>query len=143
MGWFSGHTYTEIAAACHMDIDTTLDLLCQDIGYHLQDAMAKLTQLAIEARGEDSVSETARAWPSMLQYGLGNLQQLDIYQAGCTERLATWGVSRHLAQTGIALRGNALLAYLRENATDVKHALREDERVPRYSENRLYRELGL
>lgn len=141
--WMSGGTYVEMATACDRDIDTLLELLCRDIGYRLQDGVAKLVQLAINLHGEDNVSETARSWASLLQYGLGSLQQLDIYDAGCSERLAAWGVSRYLAAAGVTLRGGALRGYLRDNSDDVRSALSADARVPGMSEARFCQELRL
>jgi hypothetical protein len=139
----SGLAYRELAETCGCTVDKVLDLVCNDVGYVLQDLVAKLCQLAIEALGEGALSEPARSWPSLLQYGLGTLQQLDLFERGVSDRLAVWGVARYIEATRPALRGRDLVTYLRRNRRTVRDFLERDERVPTMSVKRLIRELRL
>ncbi|MDD5217535.1 MAG: DEAD/DEAH box helicase, partial [Candidatus Omnitrophica bacterium] len=95
-GWMSGATYSELAIQCGYTVDEVLEILCNQVGYRLQNYVAKLCQLAMERYGENVISEVARNWSSLLQYGLGSMQQLDIFEQGVTDRLAAWGVFRFL-----------------------------------------------
>jgi len=141
--WMSGSTYGEMADVCGGDVDTLLEIICRDLSYRLQDHAAKLCQLAMEQHGDQVISETARHWSSLLQYGLGSLQQLDLFERGCTERLAVWGISRHLSAKSIDLRGSELLQYLRDNGEEVTAALLADNRVPKMSFERFCQELRI
>lgn len=141
--WMSGETYVEIAINCKCDIDVILDILSDQIGYHLQDHIAKLCQLAMALYGEEIISEVARNWPSLLQYGLRTVQQLDIFELGGSDRLAVWSVSRQLLENGTDLRRKTLITHLRRNSKEVRNYLARDNRVPTLSVNRLCRELRI
>lgn len=141
--WISGSTYAEISIECACDIGDILEYICSDIGYRLQEHAAKLCQLAIYRYGEDNISETARNWSSFLQYGLGTMQQLDMFELGGTDRLGVWGISRFLNENNIILRGNDLLAYLRSHSEKFREALRQNERVPKMSVDRICSELRI
>lgn len=140
-GWMSGLTYEELAGLCGREIDDILGLICNTVGYHLQDRIAKLCQLAIEHHGEDDISDVARNWASLLQYGLKTMQQLDMFERGASDRLAVWGVSRFLEKNHIDYRGEELMAYLRLAGDVIRTELEQDSRVPRMSVERLCREL--
>lgn len=143
-GWMDGSTYVEIADACEIEIKDTLKLLGHSVGYQLQDALGKLTQLAIAQFSDDNLSEVARNWSSLLQYGLGDLQQLDLFELGASDRLAVWGVSRYIDANGLAEeRGIELLRTLRANSTGLIEFLESDDRVPTLSRLRVCDELGL
>lgn len=142
-GWMSGRTYIEIANNCGCDIDTVLELLSNQVGYRLQEHIAKLCQLAIERHGEGTLSELARNWSSLLQYGLGSIQQLDIFERGGSDRLAAWGVSGFLQSHNVVSRGADLIHYIRANSGPVRTALDRDDRVPKMSSTRLCRELRI
>jgi hypothetical protein len=142
-GWLNGHTYAEIAEECESDVEEVLTVMCEEIGFRLQDSVAKLSQIALTQHGTDNISETAQAWPSLLQYGLGTLQQLDLCEHGATDRLAVWGISRFLNGRENRLRGWSLVRYLRRNALVVRTALTEDQRVPRLCVERVLRELRI
>lgn len=141
--WMSGLTYGEIANHCDVEIDTILKLLGNTIGYKLQDGLATLTQLAITHYGEDKLSELARNWSSLLQYGLGNLQQLDLFTRGASDRLAVWGISRYLQENNLDYRGIDLMKYLRRDAKNLISFLENDSRVPRLSSKRICDELKI
>lgn len=143
VGWMSGLTYVELANRCSCDIDKVLEIVCNHLGYQLQDHVAKLCQLALDSHGEETVSEVARNWASLLQYGLGSLQQLDLFERGATDRIAVWGVSRILVRERIDLRGNDLVRFARTNGEAIRTALTDDARVPRMSVSRLCDELRL
>jgi len=140
-GWLSGLTYFEISLFCQRELSDILDVMCHDIGFHLQDNVAKLCQLALVQYGEDGISEVARAWPSFLQFGLGTLQQLDLCECGASERLALWGIQRALS--GNDLRGRALIHFVRQNSSQVRSSLEKDDRVPQLCAERIYRELRI
>ncbi|MDO8955215.1 MAG: DEAD/DEAH box helicase [Gammaproteobacteria bacterium] len=142
-GWIGGLTYEEISIGCNIHIDEALELLCQQIGYQLQELMAKLCQFAIEHHGEKNVSEMAMNWSSLLQYGLGSLQQLDMFNSGGSDRLGVWGISRFLAQNGVSKRGEELIQYLRANRNLVRTSLTHDARVPDLSLQRICKDLML
>lgn len=143
VSWISGKSYGEIAEACGMEIDETLKLLGHTIGYKLQDSMGKLSQLAISHYGEDNLSELARNWSSLLQYGLGDLQQLDLFERGASDRLGVWGISRYLGANAVATREGDLIVHLRKNANEVIAYLNADQRVPELSVNRICNELKI
>ena len=140
--WMSGHTYNEIATILSIEIDDCLDIIGTDIGFELQEVVSKATQLAIEKHG-DEISELAQNWASMLQFGLGSLQQLDLFELGASDRLAVWGISRYLEKDRIDLRGRDLLNYLKDNSFDLYESLFDDYRVPYISRERIMDELGL
>ena len=142
-GWLAGLTYAEIAQTCERDVGDILGVMCNEIGFHLQDSVSKLSQLALAQHGEDNISEVARAWPSLLQYGLGTLQQLDLCERGATDRLAVWGLQRVFVAAEIDLRGGPLVGYLRRNASAVRAALAGDRRVPQLCWRRVCSELGI
>jgi hypothetical protein len=142
-GWISGRTYQEISVMSDITVDDVIEIICSSIGYKLQDHVSKLCQLAIALHGENEVSEIARNWAALLQYGLGTLQQLDFFDRGASDRSAVWGVSRFLKKNEVALRNVELLGYLRANKKEVRSALRLDKRVPILCENRFLRELKI
>jgi hypothetical protein len=142
-GWLTGMTYVEIAQICKCEVGDVLTTMCDEIGFRLQDSVAKLTQLALAQRGEDAMSETAQAWPSLLQFGLGTLQQLDLFELGATDRLAVWGIQRYLTTEGIELRGSRLVRQLRRNSAALRITLAADRRVPRLCAYRIALELRL
>jgi helicase len=142
-GWMSGMTYAELSVVCGGDVDTTLQYICQDIGYSLQDHVAKLCQLAIVRYGEDFISDIARNWASLLQYGLRNLQQLDIVQQGGSDRLGNWGIFRILQAHDIYSRDAELIDGIRAHGKFIRTALEQDGRVPRISASRICKELRL
>jgi hypothetical protein len=142
-GWMGGLTYKEISNMCNINVDRVLELICKQIGYQLQEFMTKLCQLAIEYHGEKNVSEMARSWASLLQYGLGTLQQLDIFERGGSDRLGAWGISRFLVQNNIQKRGEELIEYIRINKEFVKATLINDARVPSLSVQRICEELKI
>lgn len=140
--WMSGYTYHEIATILSIEIDGCLEIIGNIIGFKLQEVISKTTQLAIEKYG-DEISEIAQNWASMLQYGLGSLQQLDLFELGASDRLSVWGICRYLEKDGIDLRGRDLLKHLKETSRDVYKALFADNRVPHLSRERIVAELGL
>ncbi|KQC10223.1 MAG: hypothetical protein APR62_12475 [Smithella sp. SDB] len=142
-GWMSGLTYQELAEACGCNVDRILDFVCNDVGYVLQDLVAKLCQLATETHDERDLSEPARNWSSLLQYGLGTLQQLDLFERGVSDRLAVWGATRYIEATQTTLRGRDLVVYLRRNGQFLRSSLERDERVPTMSVKRFIRELRI
>ena len=142
-GWMAGMTYEEISEICGSEIDETLKLLGYSIGYQLQDSLAKLSQLALEKYVDFELSELAASWASLLQYGLGDLQQLDLFERGLTDRLAVWGLSRYLSQNNITSRGDELLSLLRGRPLEVIQALELDSRVPELSRLRSCDELNI
>ncbi len=142
-GWIAGKTYAEIAKDCRCEVGEVLNVMCDEIGFRLQDGVAKLTQLALAQHGKDGISETAQAWPSLLQFGLGTLQQLDLFELGATDRLAVWGIQRFLVQEEIGLRGGRLVRHLRRKGFLVKDKISEDPRVPHLCADRIALELRL
>lgn len=143
LGWISGLSYKELAESCKVDVEEVLKLLGHTVGYALQDASAKLTQLAISRYEYHNLSEMARNWPSLLQYGLNSLQQLDLFIRGVSDRLGVWGISRYLSENGILLRDRELIEFLKENEEQVVVFLKKDKRVPKLSRDRICDELGL
>jgi hypothetical protein len=141
--WMLGLTYNEIAIATGRSVDDCLDGLTHTIGFLLQDSIAKTTQLAILKHGEEGLSELAMNWASMLQYGVGDLQQLDLFSFGVTDRLGVWSLSRYLIPNARNLRGQDILSYLRLAGPSVIAHLRGDPRVPVLSADRTIRELRL
>ncbi|MDG3043126.1 DEAD/DEAH box helicase [Roseicyclus marinus] len=141
--WMSGQTYHQMAAASGRSVDDCLEGLTSTIGFILQDAIAKATQLAILEHGEGEISELAANWASMLQYGVCNLQQLDLFWLGASDRLAVWSLSRYIEINRPYIRGQDILAFLRESAPAVITHLRQDSQVPTLSANRVIRELRL
>ena len=142
-GWMTGLTYEEISNRCGCEIDDILEYICSDLGYRLQDHAAKLCQLAIDRYGENTISETARNWSSLLQYGLRNMQQLDLFEKGVTDRLAVWGMSRLFNKNKVGLRTDDLMTYIWMNGKNIRNELERDTRVPKMSSSRLYRELRI
>lgn len=142
-GWMSGRTYAEIAEDCKDDVDRVLEVICGEIDYRLQELIGKACQLALAEHGEDEVSEMAKAWPSLVRYGLGTLQQLDLFERGASDRLAVWGIQRELDRQGEESRGTALLKHIRANRGDFYSALQADKRVPKLCFDRICRELDL
>ena len=142
ISWMNGYTYGEIAQFCNYEVNETLKLLGHTIGYQLQDGVAKLSQLAIAHHGEENLSELARNWSSLLQYGLNDLQQLDLFERGASDRLGVWGISRYLKENSINVRGLMLLRFLRAHANNVVAFLNDDSRVPKLSSKRVCDELG-
>ncbi len=138
-----GYSYREIAEFCEIEIEDTLKLLGHTIGYKLQNSLATLTQLAIAHHGEENLSELARNWSSLLQYGLGDLQQLDLYERGASDRLGVWGISRYLKENSVNDRGVGLIRFLRSHANNVVGFLEEDSRVPKLSSKRICDELKI
>ena len=143
LGWMNGLTYHEIAAQTGSEIEDTLKLLSNTIGYKLQEGIAQLTQLAISTYGTENMSEWAASWSLLLQYGLVDLQQLDLFERGASDRLAVWGISRYLNQNNISERGFPLIRSLRLNSEQLTQCLKADNRVPQLSINRIIDELGL
>ncbi|WP_026069201.1 hypothetical protein, partial [Legionella tunisiensis] len=143
IGWMKGDSYEEIANACDIEIDAALRLLCHTIGYELQDAIAKLSLLAESYHGDDNISEMASSWPSLLQYGLYDLQQLDLFEKGASDRLGVWGLSRYLRDYNILLRNKELLSFLHQNANNIINYLNEDPRVPTLCIKRTCEELKI
>jgi len=141
--WMSGYSYGEIAQFCNIEIDDALKILGHTIGYKLQDGLATLSQLAIEYYGEDNLSELARNWSLLLQYGLGDLQQLDLFERNASDRLGVWGISRYLEENNVNYRGMRLVRYLRSNASGVLIYLDQDPRVPKLSAKRICDELRI
>ncbi|MGH1399210.1 MAG: DEAD/DEAH box helicase [Alphaproteobacteria bacterium] len=141
--WMGGYSYSEIAQSCNIEIEDALKLLAHTIGYQLQDGLATLSQLSIAHYGEENISELARNWASLLQYGLGNLQQLDLFERGASDRLGVWGISRYLKENNIATREEELVIYLRDNAESVDEFLSADPRVPKLSIQRTFDELRI
>ena len=82
LGWMNGYSYNEIALYCGVEIEEVLKLLQHTIGYKLQESMAQLTQLAVATYDADDMSELAINWTLLLQYGLTDLQQLDLFERG-------------------------------------------------------------
>ena len=142
-GWMTGLTYAEISDRCSCDIDVTLEYICSEIGYRLQDHVAKLCQLAINKFGENAISETARNWSSLLQYGLKDMRQLDLFERGATDRLAVWGMLRLFEENEIGLRRDDLTTYIWMNGRTIRAELERDDRVPKMSRNRLFREMRI
>jgi hypothetical protein len=142
-GWINGFTYAEIAENCGRNVEEVLTVMCEDIGFRLQDSVAKLTQLALTQHGIENISEIAQAWPSLLQYGLGSLQQLDLSEHGATDRLAVWGIQRFLDANQVLFRGWPLVRYLRGSTVAVRASLAEDQRVPRLCVERALSELRI
>jgi hypothetical protein len=142
-GWLSGLTYSEIAIDIDGSVDSILATMCDDVGFRLQDAVARICQLALAKFGEERISEVAQAWPSLLQFGLGTLQQLDLCERGATDRLGVWGIQRFLDTNEIQLRGRDLLRYLRREGTELRESLDRDDRVPRLCNQRICRELRI
>ena len=143
IAWMNGLTYHEIAGLTGRTVDDCLDTLTHTIGFVLQDALSKTTQLAVVKYGEEAMSETALNWASMLQYGLGSLQQLDLFELGASDRLGVWSISRYLSANELDVRGQDLIFFLRLAGPDVIAHLRGDARVPVLSANRTIRELAL
>ena len=141
--WLQGKTYIEIAQKCEMELEETLELLSSDIGYRLQEHLAKLCQLAIAYFGEEKISETAQVWPSLLQFGLGTAQQLDLVEFGASDRLSLWSIQRYLDQTDNIDRGRKLIRGIRANSEAVKSFIEQDKRVPRICSRRFLDELGI
>lgn len=141
--WMQGFTYIEIAEICPVKVNEILKILGTEIGFKLHDAVSKIIQLSLQTQGEENVSEMARNWASLLQYGLCSLQQLDLFERGATDRLGVWGIYRFLQNRGTDLRGPALLGYIRSNAAAMIASLQADPRVPTLSTNRIVLELGL
>jgi superfamily II DNA/RNA helicase len=142
-GWMSGETYFEIAEASNTEVDQVLAVIADDIGYRLQERASTITQLMVARAKEDELTETAQGWPSLLQYGISTLQQLDLCEYGVTDRFAVWGVSRWLDDQGNGLRKRELIAHIRSNANEVLDALRADPRVPDLCVGRFSTELRL
>ncbi|MFT7099057.1 MAG: replicative superfamily II helicase [Rickettsiales bacterium] len=142
LGWISGLSYKELAESCEVEIEEILKLL-NNVSYGLQDASSKLTQLAISRHGYLNLSEVARKWPSLLQYGLNSLQQLDMFAKGASDRLAVWGISRYLERNEILLREGELIEFIRENSEQIIKSLDSDTRVPKLSVRRVCEELEI
>jgi helicase len=141
--WMNGGTYHEISALTGVEIEDILKLLNHTIGYKLQEGIAQLTQLAIATYGADNMSEWAVSWPLLLQYGLIDLQQLDLFERGGSDRLAVWGISRYLKHNNISERGLPLIRLIRFQSEQLVQFLNADSRVPKLSVDRIKIELGL
>lgn len=142
-GWMSGRNYAEIAQLCELEVDQVLASVADDIGYKLQNQISTVTQLVVARWDEDDLSEIAQVWPSLLQYGISTLQQLDLCEYGVTDRFAVWGVSRWLRSHENEQRNRDLISYIRNNSEDVLAFLRADSRVPELSIKRFLSEFRL
>ena len=140
-GWLEGKTYFEIAADCEITIDETFEIVGQIFGFKLQSYLSKLSQIYIAKHGEDQISEVAQAWPSLLQYGLISLQQLDLFEKGISDRMAVWGMHRSLQYNEIDYRGQRLLRYIRQFKDTFRKILEGDARVPQLCVIRFFNEL--
>jgi len=140
-GWLEGKTYFEIVADCEITIDETFEIVGQIFGFKLQSYLSKLSQIYIAKHGEDQISEVAQAWPSLLQYGLISLQQLDLFEKGISDRMAVWGMHRSLQYNEIDYRGRRLLRYIRQFKDTFREILEGDARVPQLCVNRFFNEL--
>ncbi len=129
-GWMTGATYAEIADDTGESVDRILEITCGEVDFRLQELVGKASQLALAEHGEDDVSETASAWPSLLRYGLSTLQQLDLFERGASDRLGVWGIHRELERQDVDLRGKDLVEYIRDNGPEFYSALEADKRVP-------------
>jgi hypothetical protein len=89
-----------------------------------------------------TLPELSENWPSLLQYGIHSLQQLDMMERGLSDRLAVHGISRWLVKNDHQERGKFLLLLLNQEQAKILAYLRADERVPEYSvkltENELF-----
>lgn len=142
-GWMLGLTYEEIAVTAGLEVDEVLELLVNKIGFGLQEKVATLCQIASSQLDPIFLSETALNWAALLQYGLGSLQQLDLFDRGASDRLGVWGITRILKQDGVVDRGDNLVAYLRFMDEETRDKLRSDPRVPQLSYERTCRELRI
>ena len=89
------------------------------------------------------MSEWAASWSLLLQYGLADLQQLDLFERGASDRLAVWGISKYLNENNISERGFPLIRLLRLKSEQLVQYLKTDNRVPQLSIDRIIDELGL
>ena len=140
-GWINGKTYFEIATECDISIDVVFDIICNIFGFGLQNYISKLSQIYLLENGEDQISDIAQAWPSLLQYGLSSLQQLDLFEKGISDRMAVWGAYRILQYNEINYRGSELINYIRDLKKEFRDILDDDLRVPQLCINRFFTEL--
>ncbi|AHC15999.1 DEAD/DEAH box helicase [Salinispira pacifica] len=140
--WMSGCTYYEIAEVINEDIETALKILSKDIGYSLLEALNRLIVLVSEIHEDMQVSEIAMNWGNLLQYGLGSLQQLDLFNFGASDRLAVWSISRFIEINDISYRGAELIQEIRIQSSSLIAFLSNDSRVPQLSINRIRAEIG-
>ncbi len=140
VNWIRGATYAECAADVGIDVDEVLPIFQRVIWFKLQSYAAQLSKLAKIKHG--ALPELAERWPSLLQFGVRNLQQLEMMERGLTDRLAVHCISRWLDDNGHEEHGGILRLILMQNQTEILEYLRKDERVPEYSvkltENELF-----
>ena len=131
VNWMGGYTYVECAENIGSDVDDVLPLFQRVIWFKLQSYAAQLSKLALIKHG--LLPELTERWPSLLQFGVRNLQQLEMMEHGLTDRLAVHSISRWLDDHGHEENGGILRLILMQNQTEILEYLRADERVPEYS----------
>jgi hypothetical protein len=131
VNWIGGATYAECAADIGVDVDEVLPLFQRVIWFKLQSYAGQVSKLSKIKHG--ALPELAERWPSLLQFGVSNLQQLEMMERGLTDRLSVHCISRWLDDHGHEEHGGTLRLILMQNQTEILQYLRSDERVPEYS----------
>lgn len=97
--WIQGRWFQEIAEnVSSSDIDISLRLINQFIGYNLQSVISSIihiVEMKLKKDGKE-MSNTALDFPQYLQYGLQNRMELDLIEIGFTDRIGVLELSKIL-----------------------------------------------
>ncbi len=98
--WINGKWFEEISKeVCSDDIDISLRLINQFIGYNLQSVITSIIHIAELKLKEDEkvISGTILDFPQYLQYGLKNKIELYLMELGFTDRIGIIALSKELS----------------------------------------------
>jgi len=96
--WIEEKWFEDISKQCSNDINISLRLLNQFIGYNIQSVISSIIHI-VEMKlknDEKEISKIILDFPQYLNYGLKNRFQLDLIELGFTDRIGVIKLSKFL-----------------------------------------------
>ncbi len=88
--WLNGNWFETISQLCMNDIEITLRLINNFIGYHIQsvaNSIIKNVEMRFDESKDKLISQTVLNFPQYLIYGMNKTIQLDLIEIGFSERI--------------------------------------------------------
>ncbi len=140
--WMNGSWYHEIAESLGLEIFQVLRLINSFLSYNVQSILSAIIRIKDLIDDDFIMPELIINWPSMLQHGISNQLELDLFEMGLIDRVAVICLSDTIGNLGFEyVDYKNLKYYLINNQKPILYELPQD--TPRISISKIEKFLEL
>ncbi|MDI6402051.1 DEAD/DEAH box helicase [Balneolaceae bacterium ANBcel3] len=125
--WMNGEWFSEISQSLNIEIHQTLRFINSFLSYNVQSIIAAIIRLKELTTEDYQLPNFITNWATMLQQGVSNQMELDLFEMGLVERISVLELAKSLVIIGFEyVDYKSMKIYLLNNMAQIKKNLSSD-----------------